>query len=169
MNLQASRVAQAPSPINRRGMIRSLAGSGLLLPGLLSELLGDDTTKDRAGNATGAPHFAPKAKRVIFLFMTGGVSHIDTFDPKPAYTDGYRRPRTPFSCLFDVVGRRRNSRRHRPWSERRICRQRRRERSWRPRPSSHHPAPARPGPRTSDLSPRRPRFSAHRCARSCGP
>ncbi|MEZ6044124.1 MAG: DUF1501 domain-containing protein [Planctomycetaceae bacterium] len=29
------------------------------------------------------PHFAPKAKRVIFLYMTGGVSHVDSFDPKP--------------------------------------------------------------------------------------
>ena len=29
-----------------------------------------------------APHFEPKAKSVIFLFMCGGVSHIDTFDPK---------------------------------------------------------------------------------------
>ena len=30
-----------------------------------------------------APHFAPKAKRVIHLFMNGGPSHVDTFDPKP--------------------------------------------------------------------------------------
>jgi hypothetical protein len=30
------------------------------------------------------PHFAPKAKRAIFLFMTGGPSHVDLFDPKPA-------------------------------------------------------------------------------------
>jgi hypothetical protein len=30
-----------------------------------------------------AAHFAPTAKRVIFLFMDGGVSHVDTFDPKP--------------------------------------------------------------------------------------
>src|SRR5688572_21643887 len=29
------------------------------------------------------PHHAPKAKRVIFLFMSGGPSHVDTFDPKP--------------------------------------------------------------------------------------
>ncbi len=29
------------------------------------------------------PHFPAKAKQVIFLFMTGGVSHVDTFDPKP--------------------------------------------------------------------------------------
>ena len=31
-----------------------------------------------------APHFAPKAKSVIFLFMVGAPSHVDTFDPKPA-------------------------------------------------------------------------------------
>ena len=32
------------------------------------------------------PHFTPKARRVIFLFMHGGPSHVDTFDPKPALT-----------------------------------------------------------------------------------
>jgi len=32
------------------------------------------------------PHYAAKAKRVIHLFMNGGVSHIDTFDPKPVLT-----------------------------------------------------------------------------------
>ncbi|MHC5539592.1 DUF1501 domain-containing protein, partial [Singulisphaera rosea] len=32
------------------------------------------------------PQFAPKAKRVIHLFMNGGPSHVDTFDPKPALT-----------------------------------------------------------------------------------
>jgi hypothetical protein len=31
----------------------------------------------------GGAHFTPRAKRVIFLFMDGGVSHVDTFDPKP--------------------------------------------------------------------------------------
>ena len=30
------------------------------------------------------PHFAPRAKRVIFVFMQGGPSHVDTFDPKEA-------------------------------------------------------------------------------------
>jgi len=30
------------------------------------------------------PHFVPRAKRVILLFMNGGPSHVDTFDPKPA-------------------------------------------------------------------------------------
>ncbi|MEI6537178.1 MAG: DUF1501 domain-containing protein [Verrucomicrobiaceae bacterium] len=38
-----------------------------------------------AGETTGRPglHFAPRAKRVIFLFMWGGPSHVDLFDPKP--------------------------------------------------------------------------------------
>ncbi len=31
----------------------------------------------------GKPHFAPKAKSVIWLFMNGGMSHLETFDPKP--------------------------------------------------------------------------------------
>src|SRR5215211_1076387 len=34
----------------------------------------------------GKPHHAPKAKSVIWLFMNGGVSHMETFDPKPALT-----------------------------------------------------------------------------------
>ena len=40
------------------------------------------------------PHFAPKAKHVIFLFLNGGMSQVDTFDPKPALTkyDGQPMP-----------------------------------------------------------------------------
>lgn len=39
-----------------------------------------------ASNSGPAPHHAPKAKRVIFLFMAGGVSHVDSFDHKPLLT-----------------------------------------------------------------------------------
>jgi hypothetical protein len=35
----------------------------------------------------GLPHFAPKAKSVIWLFMCGGVSHVESFDPKPALNE----------------------------------------------------------------------------------
>ncbi|QDU44432.1 DUF1501 domain-containing protein [Symmachiella dynata] len=35
---------------------------------------------------TGVPHFAPKAKSVIWLFMIGGTSHMESFDPKPELT-----------------------------------------------------------------------------------
>jgi hypothetical protein len=34
----------------------------------------------------GLPHFPPKAKSVIWLFMNGGVSHLESFDPKPMVT-----------------------------------------------------------------------------------
>ena len=54
----------------------------MLLPGIMQQLLadGDNALTEHQ------THFAPKAKRVIFLFMTGGVSHVDTWDPKPALT-----------------------------------------------------------------------------------
>ncbi|MBM3773610.1 MAG: DUF1501 domain-containing protein [Acidobacteria bacterium] len=37
----------------------------------------------REGRAAPAPHFQPRVKNVIFCYMSGGVSHIDSFDPKP--------------------------------------------------------------------------------------
>ena len=39
-----------------------------------------------------APHFAPKAKRVVHLFMNGGPSQVDTFDPKPMLTKLHGQP-----------------------------------------------------------------------------
>lgn len=39
-----------------------------------------------------APHFAPKVKRVIHLFMNGGPSQVDTFDPKPMLTQYHGQP-----------------------------------------------------------------------------
>lgn len=38
------------------------------------------------------PHFTPRAKRVIFLFMHGGPSHLDTFDPKPRLYEDHGKP-----------------------------------------------------------------------------
>src|SRR5438270_11428742 len=38
------------------------------------------------------PHFAARAKRVIFLFMLGGWSQVDTFDPKPALAKHHAEP-----------------------------------------------------------------------------
>jgi hypothetical protein len=68
------------------------AGGGfgaLALAGLLQRdgLLGAGPTKPGAGPfAPKVPHFPTKAERVLFLFMEGGPSHIDTFDPKPELT-----------------------------------------------------------------------------------
>lgn len=49
-------------------------------------------TRDRNPLAAKKPHFAPKAKRVIFLFMVGGPSQMDLFDPKPALTKWHGKP-----------------------------------------------------------------------------
>lgn len=51
----------------------------------------------------GKPHFEPKAKSVIWLFMNGGVSHLETFDPKPALNDyaGKSISETPFKDAQD--------------------------------------------------------------------
>jgi hypothetical protein len=65
----------------RRGFLQSLAGGSLLLPGLLQPLLADDARQDPL--APKRSHFPGRAKQVIFLFSTGGVSHMDTFDHKP--------------------------------------------------------------------------------------
>ncbi len=62
-------------------MIRSLLAGSTLFPGILSQLLAGEGNADPLAPAP--PQFPTKAKRVIFLFMTGGVSHVDSFDPKP--------------------------------------------------------------------------------------
>ncbi|HTN76100.1 MAG TPA: DUF1501 domain-containing protein [Pirellulaceae bacterium] len=51
----------------------------------------------------GRPHFAPKAKSVIWLFMNGGVSHMESFDPKPMLTKygGNTIAETPFAAAQD--------------------------------------------------------------------
>src|ERR1700736_4484963 len=81
----------------RRALLRqSAAGFGLL--GLRALLASEIPAPSPL--APKQPHFAPKAKRVIFLFMHGGPSSIDTFDPKPRLTqyDGqplpFKRPLT---------------------------------------------------------------------------
>src|SRR4029453_10115304 len=70
---------------SRRGFLRSLVGQSVLFPGLVSRLLADDADPLVAVDplATRPPHFPPKARRVIFLYMSGGVSHVDSWDPKP--------------------------------------------------------------------------------------
>jgi hypothetical protein len=71
-----------PKPIlyPRRAVLRSLVGSSLLLPGIISQLLAESGSDPLAPKQ---PHHPAKAKRVIFIFSNGGVSHMDTFDHKP--------------------------------------------------------------------------------------
>jgi hypothetical protein len=68
---------------SRRDMLATTAnGFGMLA---LSSLLASEgmATPSPTGSTLPLPHFAPRAKNVIFCFMDGGVSHVDSFDPKP--------------------------------------------------------------------------------------
>ena len=69
----------AAPPLSRRGLLEATGlGFGWAAFGALARAAGSNGAASPAG-----AHFAPRAKRVIFLFMDGGVSHVDTFDPKP--------------------------------------------------------------------------------------
>ncbi|MCC2670593.1 MAG: hypothetical protein K0Q72_3064, partial [Armatimonadetes bacterium] len=73
----------------RRDMLRYCSGGfGMMAFSALAAASTEAAEAVAAPKAKGplasrAPHFAPRAKRVIFLFMHGGPSAIDTFDPKP--------------------------------------------------------------------------------------
>src|SRR6516225_2166700 len=95
-----------PVPISRRQALkRSAAGFGTLA---LASLLAEDVKSSPASTPAEAiaprpPHHPARAKRVIFLFMSGGPSQVDTFDPKPLLTrdDGkpfpFAKPRVQFN------------------------------------------------------------------------
>jgi len=102
-------------PFSRRRMLRTSAvGFGhLAMAAMLqndsasaSEVAGDDD----GDGAFGRHHFSPRAKRVIFLFMKGGPSHMDTFDYKPQLQqdDGkdlpFDKPRVQFAATGKLLG-----------------------------------------------------------------
>ena len=60
---------------------------GLALSGVMEDAFGNDSqpaVNTDSPLAARQPHFAARAKRVVHLFLSGGPSHVDTFDPKPA-------------------------------------------------------------------------------------
>ncbi len=87
MSNSASPTLPLASQLSRRQWLQQAGGAfgGLALASLLaSDGLAAESTASSAGYSAPRPHFTPKAKSVIFLFMYGGPSHLDTFDPKPA-------------------------------------------------------------------------------------
>ncbi len=90
--LQAS---LTPSMNRREALCRM--GSGFGMVGFAS-LLGESLLKAGAPSASHSPlevktpHFPPTAKHVIFLFLNGGLSHVDTFDPKPMLAKYHGQP-----------------------------------------------------------------------------
>ncbi len=103
-------------PLDRRRFLaRAGGGFGMLaLAALLADegLLAADAPADRTLNplAPRHPHHRARAKQVIFLFMSGGPSHLETFDPKPALHHLHGQP-LPDS--FGPVATRRNVARNR--------------------------------------------------------
>jgi hypothetical protein len=82
----AGLIRHRESPVSRRDFLaRAGGGFGLLA---LASLLERDAAAVPASalQAPSVPHFPGKAKSVIWLFMDGGPSHIDLFDPKPTLT-----------------------------------------------------------------------------------
>src|SRR5947209_8168914 len=69
----------------------ALALASLLEPGLLRGAEGTATAGRRAGLLS-TPHFAPKAKRIIYLYMAGGPSHLETLDYKPVLAKMHGQP-----------------------------------------------------------------------------
>ncbi len=96
-----------PTLLSRRAVLqRSAIGFGwLAASSLLAESIGNSSNPSAAKQ----PHFTPRAKRVIFLFMKGGPSHVDTFDPKPLLDrdDGKpfpgAKPRVQFAATGELL------------------------------------------------------------------
>jgi len=86
MNIQNS-LPNSASGLPRRSFLTSLSSglAGISLASLLQ-----DEQQAQASSAhvppDGNAHFPPKAKSVIWMFMRGGVSHMESFDPKPMLT-----------------------------------------------------------------------------------
>ncbi|MBI1325834.1 DUF1501 domain-containing protein [bacterium] len=69
-------------PISRRRMLAS-AGTGLGMLGLHALMADDSGASIASPLAPKSPHFPAKAKRIIHIYLNGGPSQVDTFDPKP--------------------------------------------------------------------------------------
>lgn len=98
----------SPSPFSRREFLRSIGGGcGLLALASLLETEGRSqsavASEPNTGGGPGEPPL-PRAKRVIWLFMHGGPSHVDLFDPKP---DLERLAGQPLPASFGPVTTRR--------------------------------------------------------------
>ena len=96
------------SPFNRRQFLKlSSQGVGGVA---LSSLINQTFAANSSGLYVPELHHKPKAKSVIFLYMSGGVSHVDSFDPKPELTKrhGQKMPgkveRTQFDNNGNIMG-----------------------------------------------------------------
>ncbi len=83
----------APALSRRRMLAHCSSGFGLAaLSALLSDAAFGASPVETTASGAKPPHFAPKAKNVIFCYMSGGVSHVDSFDPKPRLERDHGKP-----------------------------------------------------------------------------
>ena len=82
------------TPFSRRRMLQTCStGFGAVaLSGLMNQRTNAATADLPPGAAFKKTHHVPKAKHVIFCFMSGGVSHVDSFDPKPRLQKDHGKP-----------------------------------------------------------------------------
>ena len=81
-------------PISRRQLLSRAAGGfgSIALSSLLAtEASADAKSQSNDPLAPKQPHYPAKAKNIIFLFMGGGASHVDTFDPKPKLVEAHNK------------------------------------------------------------------------------
>jgi hypothetical protein len=80
--------------MTRRDMLVKCAGGfgGIALLGLLGNKAFGGTRSGTGSGLLPAPHFTPRAKNIIFLYMDGGPSQVDTFDPKPLLQKEHGQP-----------------------------------------------------------------------------
>ncbi len=78
-----------PTLFNRRAFLGTVGNSfgAVALSAMLNDLA--------KGRAINSPFFAPKAKRVIYLFQSGGPSHVDLFDAKPSIFKNHEKELPP--------------------------------------------------------------------------
>src|SRR5436189_5222549 len=89
--------SEFPSLLSRRDLLLSAGAGfgGLALAHLLPSSLLSATAPSPQPLAPKTPHVPPRAKSIIFLFMEGGPSHLDTFDPKPLLKELHGKPMPP--------------------------------------------------------------------------
>src|SRR5262249_46175055 len=91
---------------NRRQFLGDVGMSftGLALGAMLArDGYAQEPAADQWRPPDGRPHFAPRAKSVIWLFMIGGASHLESFDPKPALNQfaGKTIAETPYKGVLN--------------------------------------------------------------------
>ncbi len=88
------RFPHVPLFASRREFLQSAGGGfgALALSALAAEAQASESPRVADPLAPKKPHFAASAKSVIFLFMEGGPSHVDLFDPKPELTKQHGKP-----------------------------------------------------------------------------